>query len=167
MHGLFKRVTPHRKLDVDLKSSSSSGTKNCWKGTNHESYVRVGCTGTAERAPQPLKQPIYGYRLTILIHVPQHQHQPPSDPSALIGKRAVSGLIEPLCKPAICRLERSIRPINVPEQGEELLHTRVITMGNEILKLSLDQMRLGFEIVVLAPGTMADAGVWMCSGRAL
>jgi len=40
-------------------------------------------------------------------------------------------------------------------------------MGHEILKLSLDQMRLGFEIVVLAPGTMANTRVWMCSRRAL
>lgn len=55
----------------------------------------------------------------------------------------------------------------MPKQGEELLHTRVITMGYEILELGLDQMWLGFEIVVPSPGTMANADVWMSSGRAL
>ena len=60
-----------------------------------------------------------------------------------------------------------LRSVNMPKQGEELLHTRAIAMGHEILELGLDQMWLGFEIVVPSPGTMANADVWMCSGRAL
>jgi len=54
----------------------------------------------------------------------------------------------------------------VPDQGKELLHAHISTMRREIFKHGLDQIRLGFEIVVSALGAMAGAhsGVWVRSG---
>jgi hypothetical protein len=72
-----------------------------------------------------------------------------------------------LRQPAIGRLEWAIWPIYVSKQAEKFLHPLVSAMGHEILQDSFDQVRMRFEIVILATTIIAYPGVWMRSWREL
>ena len=70
-----------------------------------------------------------------------------------------------LRQPAIGRLEWAIWPIYVSKQAEKFLHPLVSAMGREILQDSFDQVRMRFEIVILATTIIPYPGVWMRSWR--
>jgi hypothetical protein len=101
--------------------------------------------------------------LIIPVQPSPHQHQAPSEPATLIRERAVSRLVQRLRQPAIRRLEWAIWPIYVSKQAKKLLHPQVSAMGHEILQDSLDQVRMRFEIVILAMTIIPHPGVWMRS----
>src|SRR3546814_11828990 len=68
---------------------------------------------------------------------------------------------------SVRRLERPVRSVDMPQQGKELICPRAIPMGHKVLERGPNQLRSRFEIVVLSPNIMMDAGVGMRPRRAL
>src|SRR3546814_4163944 len=65
------------------------------------------------------------------------------------------------------RLQRPVRSVDMPQQCKDLICPRAIPMGHKVLQRGPNQLRSRFEIVVLSPNIMMDAGVGMRPRRAL
>src|SRR3546814_3637473 len=92
--------------------------------------MSVVSAGAPERPLEPAKQTFHGGRLTVPIQSSPHQHYAPANPASLVRKGAVARQVKRLRQTTVRRLERPVRPVDMPKQGKELIGNRKSTNLN-------------------------------------